>query len=112
MERRSPPVQLHLGAQENAVDQTADFGQVEFRTHRAGGTEGDAGEFETGGDLLGGTGHQLEGVGAHAGVALVRQHFQAVAHGAHGADQIVADPADEQGGEFDVVHGASRTASL
>ncbi len=70
-----------------------------------GGAEGQTGELQAGGGLFGRGGHELERIGAHGGVALVLQHFEAVDDGADRADQIVADAADQERGEFDIIHG-------
>ncbi len=64
-----------------------------------GCTIGETGELELGAALFGGAGDQVARPFRHFGLRRVGQHFQAVADGTDGIDQVVADAAAQHGGE-------------
>ncbi|MEJ0042116.1 MAG: hypothetical protein WDM81_07800 [Rhizomicrobium sp.] len=105
-----PPIELDLAALQQAGDQPSDLADIEFRAGRPGGAESNAHELEPGQCLQRARRDDLQRVGAHRRVALVLHHFEAVDDRTERADQVMADPADQESGEFDVVHGRAVSA--
>jgi hypothetical protein len=98
-------LQRDLAPAEQAGNQAADLAQVQLRPGGPRSPEGDPHELQPRQRLIGAGGHDLERIGAHDVVAFVLQNLKAVDHGAQGPHKVVANPADQKGRKFKVVHG-------
>src|SRR5512135_3451582 len=99
------PVELNFAALKEAGDESAHLTDIEFGAGGSRGAECDTHELQARQRLKGTGGNDLQSVRAHCGVAFVFHDFQAVDHGAKGADEVVTHTADQKRREFDVVHG-------
>ena len=77
-------------------------GELDLGAGRAGRAEGEAGELQAGGGLLGDIADDVEGVVLGLGIVVLVEDLETVVDGADGTDDVMADLAGNQGGKLEI----------
>ena len=96
------PDELVLALGHQAAADLLGGGKLDLGAGRAGGAEGEPGELQARGGLLGDIPYDVEGVGLGLGIVVLVEDLQAIVDGADGIDHVVADLAGDQGGELEI----------